>query len=282
VLWGIVIQKAPGSSIMADYDDFEVRQTQRRGGSTGPEADNYERRRRSGIGIVGVALLLALLALVGAAAWVASQMQTHQTAIKKARKDVRDAREAAREAAKREQDALAAAQAREGALAGERARLQHELQGARGEAEEASALLAKLRGAVGAGEGELETGEGGRVTLKLVDRVLFQSGEADLTQGGTRVLTRVGDALKDTDNQIWVQGHTDDQPIRDRTKFASNWELSTARAVSVVHYLQDEVHIAPRRLAAVGFSQYRPVGRNRSKNRRIEIVLYPARVRVVR
>jgi chemotaxis protein MotB len=131
---------------------------------------------------------------------------------------------------------------------------------------------------------------------------------------------KVGAALKDiNDKQIWVQGHTDDQPIivkkpkpepkaepakkpakpvkaakgkkpepppkpeakpEDKTNdavlpFVTNWELSAARALTVVHYLQDEANIDPTRLAAVAFSQYRPVSKNRSKNRRIEIVLYP-------
>jgi chemotaxis protein MotB len=55
----------------------------------------------------------------------------------------------------------------------------------------------------------------------------------------------------------------------------TNWELSAARALTVVHYLQDEAKIDPTRLAAVAFSQYRPVSKQRAKNRRIEIVLYP-------
>ena len=120
---------------------------------------------------------------------------------------------------------------------------------------------------------------------------------------------RVGAALKEVDKQIWVQGHTDDQPIYikkdpprpaapaklprgakapppkkeppkpDRPDavlaFTTNWELSAARALTVVHYLQDEAKIDPTRLAAVAFSQYRPVSKVKAKNRRIEIVLYP-------
>jgi len=57
--------------------------------------------------------------------------------------------------------------------------------------------------------------------------------------------------------------------------FTTNWELSAARALTVVHYLQDDAKLDPTRLAAVAFSQYRPVSKNRAKNRRIEIVLYP-------
>jgi len=192
-------------------------------------------------------------------------------------------------------------------------------------ADEASALEKKLADAVGKA-GEVTTADGA-VRLELVDQILFPVGEADLTDKGKEVLAKVGAALKEIDNkQIWVQGHTDDQPIimrkpkpkpaeakpaapepppkkgaknaKDKKPepaaapappppaaeekhvdavlpFVTNWELSAARALTVVHYLQDQAKIDPTRLAAVAFSQYRPVSKNRAKNRRIEIVLYP-------
>jgi chemotaxis protein MotB len=191
-------------------------------------------------------------------------------------------------------------------------------------AEEAAALEKKLAEAVGKA-GEVTTADGA-VRLELVDQILFPVGEADLTPRGKEVLAKVGAALKEIeDKQVWVQGHTDDQPIiikKPKAKpepakkpapvkavkgkkvpepkvdpkadpkaekpeekaeetndavipFVTNWELSAARALTVVHYLQDEAKIDPTRLAAVAFSQYRPVSKNRAKNRRIEIVLYP-------
>jgi chemotaxis protein MotB len=175
-------------------------------------------------------------------------------------------------------------------------------------ADEAKALEAKLAEAVGK-FGEVTTADGA-VKLELVDQILFPVGEADLTQQGKDVLAKVGAALKDTDKQVWVQGHTDDQPIMVRKPkpapppppppkkgkkgakpepvkkpepekpdavlvFMTNWELSAARALTVVHYLQDDAKLDPTRLAAVAFSQYRPVSKVKSKNRRIEIVLYP-------
>jgi chemotaxis protein MotB len=161
-------------------------------------------------------------------------------------------------------------------------------------ADEAKALQDKLAEAVGK-FGDVTTADGA-VKLELVDQILFPVGEADLTQQGKDVLAKVGAALKDTDKQIWVQGHTDDQPIVVRkpkeTKpappppkepekpdavlaFTTNWELSAARSLTVVHYLQDDAKLDPTRLAAVAFSQYRPVSKNKAKNRRIEIVLYP-------
>jgi chemotaxis protein MotB len=177
-------------------------------------------------------------------------------------------------------------------------------------ADEATQLQNKLTEVVGK-YGEVTTADGA-VKLELVDQILFPTGEADLTDNGKQVLSKVGAALKEVDKQIWVQGHTDDQPIfvrkpkakpeppkppakgakpvkgkppvKDEKKeeppdamlpFITNWELSAARALTVVHYLQDEGKIDPTRLAAVAFGQYRPVSKTKSKNRRIEIVLYP-------
>jgi chemotaxis protein MotB len=175
------------------------------------------------------------------------------------------------------------------------------------------ALQDKLAEAVGK-NGEVTTADGA-VKLELVDQILFATGEADLTDSGREVLSKVGAALKDVDKQIWVQGHTDDQPIILKKKpepkakppepkkplpkgakapppapaapppkekpndavlaFVTNWELSAARALTVVHYLQDDAKLDPSRLAAVAFGQYRPVSKTKAKNRRIEIVLYP-------
>jgi len=175
-------------------------------------------------------------------------------------------------------------------------------------ADEASALQNKLAAAVGQ-NGEVTTADGA-VKLELVDQILFPTGEADLTPSGKEVLAKVGAALKEIgDKQIWVQGHTDDQPIFARKPkppapepakaklakgkkpapakskvpetndavlpFVTNWELSAARSLTVVHYLQDEAKLEPTRLAAVAFGQYRPVSKAKAKNRRIEIVLYP-------
>lgn len=142
----------------------------------------------------------------------------------------------------------------------------------------ATAERDKLAGVVGA-QGEVSQ-RGDEITLELVDKVLFRVGEAELTPRGAEVLAQVGAALNDVpDKQIWVQGHTDDTPMRGSRgappRFASNWELASARALTVVHYLQDQAKVDPRRLAAVAFGQYRPAARQKAKNRRIEIVLYP-------
>lgn len=122
-----------------------------------------------------------------------------------------------------------------------------------------------------------------RLSVSMVDRILFPSGEADISPAGIRILQRVGNVLKTTQNKIIrVEGHTDNVAISDRLKgtFATNWELSTTRASNVVRFLQDTVGIDPTRLQAVGLSEYHPIASNatvrgRSQNRRIEIALLP-------
>jgi chemotaxis protein MotB len=130
----------------------------------------------------------------------------------------------------------------------------------------------------------------GKLTVNMVDRILFDSGKADIKPAGLEVLKRVGDILKEVaDKDIRVEGHTDDVPISPRLQqsFPSNWELSTARATNVVHFLQDRIGIAGERLSACGFSQYSPVAANdtpeeRAQNRRIQIELVPLEAKVVK
>ena len=124
----------------------------------------------------------------------------------------------------------------------------------------------------------------GQLVVDLVDKILFPSGEADLSDSGRKVLRQVGEIfLKVPDKVIQVGGHTDDVPISAKLKerFPTNWELSAARALNVVRFLEDEVQVPGARLVAAGFSQHRPIGPNttkngRRKNRRIEVVLLPS------
>jgi chemotaxis protein MotB len=145
----------------------------------------------------------------------------------------------------------------------------------------AGALEKQLAELVGA-SGDVST-HGEEIHLQLIDKVLFKLGEAELTPRGKAVLSKLGTAIGDlVDKQIWVQGHTDDSPMRATKgvppRYASNWELSAARALTVVHYLEDEAGIDPALLAAVAFGEHRPASRVKAKNRRIEIVLYPRHV----
>jgi chemotaxis protein MotB len=122
-----------------------------------------------------------------------------------------------------------------------------------------------------------------RLSVSMVDRILFPSGESEITPAGLKVLERVGNVLKNAEKKvIRVEGHTDNVPISDRLvdRFPTNWELSTARASNVVRFLQEKVAIDPVRLEAVGLSEFHPVAGNgtaqgRSRNRRIEIALLP-------
>jgi chemotaxis protein MotB len=132
-------------------------------------------------------------------------------------------------------------------------------------------------------------GAGGEITLTLVDRILFKSGEAAITPEGEQVLRKLGGVLASVDKLIEVSGHADNQPIESAAKaqFATNWELSVARATNVVRFLQEKVGLKPRRLKAAGYSSYRPVASNasekgRAKNRRIEILLLPDKIKVVK
>lgn len=124
----------------------------------------------------------------------------------------------------------------------------------------------------------------GRLTVNLMDKVLFDSGKSEIKKEGREVLDKIAKNLlnKYPDRAILVEGHTDNVPIGIglSAKFPTNWELSTARATSAVRYLQEHGNVTSERLSAVGYSEYHPLGTNdteqgRAKNRRIEIILLP-------
>jgi len=125
-----------------------------------------------------------------------------------------------------------------------------------------------------------------RLSVSLLDKILFPSGEADIMPAGLKVLERVGNIIKNVqDKIIRVEGHTDNVPIHPRLQkqFPTNWELSTARATNVVRFLQDKIGMDAMRLQAVGLSEYHPLASNgtaagRNQNRRIEIALLPMAV----
>jgi chemotaxis protein MotB len=149
-------------------------------------------------------------------------------------------------------------------------------------------LLAKLRADL-KGSGIEVTSLGGRITLTMLDTILFKTGEADLTTDGEAVLRRLEGALKAAgDKTIQVNGYTDNVPITTelRLLYPTNWELSASRAINVVRFLNEKLHIAPQRLMPVGYGPHRPVASNatakgRAQNRRIEILLLPARLQTV-
>jgi chemotaxis protein MotB len=121
----------------------------------------------------------------------------------------------------------------------------------------------------------------GKLTVTILDRVMFDSGEAVLKGGGEVVLHKVANLLAQHPQlKIHVIGHTDNVPIRPsaRSRFPSNWELSTARATAAVRYLTERAGVDPRRVGAVGYGEFRPIADNatpegRAKNRRIAITV---------
>ena len=129
----------------------------------------------------------------------------------------------------------------------------------------------------------------GRLTVKILDKILFDSGEAALRPEGEAVLGKIARVLANHGKrQIHVVGHTDNVPIRAnaRNKFASNWELSTARATAAVRYLCEKENVDPHLLGALGYGEFRPVADNataegRAQNRRIELVVLPVDALVV-
>src|SRR5262249_17304502 len=128
--------------------------------------------------------------------------------------------------------------------------------------------------------------EAGRVALEPDSRGLvvsiresgsFTTGSADLPFAAQQLITHVADRLRNLPNAIRVEGHTDDVPIQ-TSRYASNWDLSTARATRVVDYLIHTSGIDPARLSAAGYAEFRPVvpndsAQNRARNRRTDIVI---------
>ncbi|MFL5358785.1 OmpA family protein [Archangium sp.] len=140
----------------------------------------------------------------------------------------------------------------------------------------------KLKSEIADGEIRVSQAEG-RIQVDLVDKILFDSGEASLSPRGAEVLARLGTVLAKVENRsILVSGHTDDAPPSQRlaATYPTNWELSVARAVNVVRFLAEKASVPQGRLVAAGHGDTKPVASNatpkgRARNRRIEILLIP-------
>lgn len=118
------------------------------------------------------------------------------------------------------------------------------------------------------------------LVITVVGDLLFDSGRAQIRREAYPLLDKVSSVLKEMPEfNVGIEGHTDNQPIM-HSGWKSNWELSSARALSVLHYLVNEKGISPSRLSAIGYGEYRPVASNdarqgRQLNRRVEIVILP-------
>lgn len=114
------------------------------------------------------------------------------------------------------------------------------------------------------------------IEVEIQTDLLFTSGKARLSASAQAILIRLADVLKRFPNPIRVEGHTDNLPISS-AEFPSNWELSAARAATVVHLLMS-AGVSPRRMSVVGLSEYRPLADNndengRNRNRRVQLII---------
>lgn len=119
-----------------------------------------------------------------------------------------------------------------------------------------------------------DTEEGIKITLK--ESISFDSGSDQLKSGFIPILSKISGLLKTVDHSIIIEGHTDDRPIRS-SRFPSNWELSGARAASVLHFFQTK-NIDPNRLSYTGYGEFKPLkpnntSENRAANRRVNIII---------
>jgi chemotaxis protein MotB len=178
-------------------------------------------------------------------------------------------------------------------------RLKKELEQVRVDREAQEAKLAKVRHEVQAvgreidritkaleekfGKSLVVTQHQDRLVLTMLGQILFESGEAQLTPLGLDIMEQVGEVLATLPNKnIQVEGHTDNNPIYGRLQeqYPTNWELSTARATSVLRFLIEQTGMNPTDFSATGYADTRSAVENdseegRAQNRRVEIVLYP-------
>lgn len=118
----------------------------------------------------------------------------------------------------------------------------------------------------------------GTMLIRLRSKVLFGLGSSNLRREAFDILTALGNTIKEHNvKNVIIGGHTDNLPIS-TAEFPSNWELSTARALSVVKFMIDSVNVAPGKLVAAGYSQYQPIRANdtpehRAENRRVEFLI---------
>lgn len=142
-----------------------------------------------------------------------------------------------------------------------------------------SALERQLEEEISKGEVSISMGERG-IVVTVVAEVLFDSGKAKIRGTGENVLDKVASVVKPMAEDLAIEGHTDNVPIK-FSPWKSNWELSTQRALNVLHYFEDVKGINPQRLSATGYGPYKPVASNdtpdgRQMNRRVEIIILPS------
>lgn len=123
------------------------------------------------------------------------------------------------------------------------------------------------------------------VVIRMLESVVFDEGKADLKDRAKSALDKIIPVVKNINNQIRIEGHTDNVPINNR-EFRSNWELSVRRSTEVVRYFIEGHNFPPARISAVGYAEYKPVAvnntaENRALNRRIEIIVIKSDKKIV-
>jgi len=250
------------------------------------------RRRRSRAGLVGWLLLLLVLGVVAACVrflylplraerdGLSAQLRDGGEREKRLRKEIADKQKEITDAAARAAELDSKQQQLSGKLAetqAERDKLEAELKRVQSE------LASVLEPEIHAGNVRIKR-RGNELVVELADQILFDSGHAEINEGGQKVLSHVAPSLVRLQGySIQVGGHTDRTRVTNpetQERFPTNWELSTARATNVVRQLEERGKVPGSRLVATGFAQYRPVAGNataddRQKNRRIELVLLP-------
>ncbi len=119
------------------------------------------------------------------------------------------------------------------------------------------------------------------LVITFVADILFDSGKTKIKSEALPILDKVARVLNENvaELKVGIEGHTDNEPIK-VSGWKSNWELSTERALSVLHYLSEKKKVSPSRLSVIGYGEYKPVADNLTKedrklNRRVEVVIYP-------
>ncbi len=115
------------------------------------------------------------------------------------------------------------------------------------------------------------------VTIRILDDILFASGDAELKKKAQEVLKLVAEIIKELPNDVRVEGHTDNIIINS-AKYPSNWHLSIARALNTAYYLIQAEDVNPDKISVVGYAEYNPIADNstpegRAKNRRVDIII---------
>lgn len=265
--------------------------------TTPPRADRKQRYvlGAAAVGLVALGFVVRPYLLPdGQLDVLAAQVRAAEAARGVAETAVKDAQEKLRTAVSAQrsvQEKLAIAEAAQAELASQAAAADKRLAAAK-------AVQAQLQPALDKGAGAI-TIEGDEVLLAIPDKVLFKPADDVLTDKGEKLLAKLASVLKTElrDRTIYVQGHTDDTPVPQPPppkpprkvkgkpvveappavpRFKTNWELSSARALAIVHYFQDVAKLEPTRLAALAYGQYKPASTTvKAQNRRMVLVFAP-------